>query len=361
MKLYQRGEIWWVTYGTKPQRRVSTKLRDKAAAMEYALRIVAPAMTDDAAALVEKAAQLRRSASEQRSDFKRLETLFQEDVYQRLHGCKPSSVRSAGDYWRSFVSFCAAHDVSDVGGLTPELCQEFTAGRAPRSAQCATIYCRQILRDGGCTRELFRSVPKRGEATHREPLTPDEIRAFLAEVDRLAMLPKSHRSISGEFPQYVRMLLYTGLRMGDAATMTVGMYDRETGCVRRTMAKTSRVVEFPVHKALRVFLDARASAAMDGNEPFFPTIAGIYRHDRHVISRHFSRVMARIGLKGKAGQYCAHCLRATFATLCAEHGIPLAVIQSWLGHTSPMVTRIYARIEDMKRKREALSHFPDLG
>ena len=49
MKLYQRGEIWWVTYGSKPQRRVSTGLKDKAAAEEYALRVVAPAMTERAA------------------------------------------------------------------------------------------------------------------------------------------------------------------------------------------------------------------------------------------------------------------------------------------------------------------------
>ena len=36
------------------------------------------------------------------------------------------------------------------------------------------------------------------------------------------------------------------------------------------------------------------------------------------------------------------------------------VIQSWLGHSSPTVTRIYARIEDMRVKRLALEKFPEL-
>ncbi len=36
------------------------------------------------------------------------------------------------------------------------------------------------------------------------------------------------------------------------------------------------------------------------------------------------------------------------------------VIQSWLGHSSPTVTRIYARIEDIRVKRLALEKFPEL-
>ena len=61
-----------------------------------------------------------------------------------------------------------------------------------------------------------------------------------------------------------------------------------------------------------------------------------------------------------AMQYCAHCLRTTFASICAENQIPLPVIQSWIGHSSPTVTRIYARIEDIRVKRLALEKFPEL-
>jgi len=361
MKLFLRGDTWWVTYGSNPRRRESTGLKDRDEAERYAMRIIAPAMTDSAAALVEKAAQLRRSADEMRCDYMRLDKLFEPSAYQRLHCCKPSGVKSAGEYWRSFVSFCANFGVHDVDGITPKICQGYIGTKGPRSAQCAVIYCRQILRDAGCTRTLFKSVPKRGETTHREPLTPEQIRILLDEVDRLSSVRNRGDAVSSEFPWYVRLLLYTGMRMGDAATLTASMVDSNSWCIRRKMEKTSRTVEFPVHESMRKYLSERLDSCKTTDEPVFPSVSRVYLNDHRTISRHFSRIMDKIGLTGKSGQFCAHCLRATFATLCAENGIPLAVIQSWLGHTSPMVTRIYARIEDMKRKREALKRFPDLG
>ena len=93
----------------------------------------------------------------------------------------------------------------------------------------------------------------------------------------------------------------------------------------------------------------------------FPSLAAKYLHAPGVLTVRFRRMFARAGIAGEPGQFCAHCLRTTFASICAEAGVPLAVIQSWLGHTSPMVTRIYARVEDMRLKRAALAKFPNLG
>ena len=363
MKLYQRGEIWWVTYGSKPQRRVSTGLKDKAAAEEYALRVVAPAMTERAAVLLERSASLRREAVEQRAAILRLEDVFNACQYQARHRVKASSVEAAGSYWRRLAAYCAERGVHDVAGLTPELCRGFVAALGPRSAQCAVLYCRQLLRDAGCTRDLMGSVPRRrGEPTHREPLTPEQIDALLDDTDRMAVRAGVRPGdMSSEVPLWMRILLYTGLRMGDAATMSVGMYDAKTGFLKRRQGKTGKTVEFPVHKSLRGLLDARAASAQSPDEPVCPKIAAQYRRDRRVLSRHVARMLARIGVTGAPGQYCAHCLRATFATICAEHGVPMAVIQSWMGHASQMVTRIYARIEDKRRKRAAMERFPDLG
>ena len=73
-----------------------------------------------------------------------------------------------------------------------------------------------------------------------------------------------------------------------------------------------------------------------------------------------SRGDAKPGTLEKAKAIFAVFVRDAMAA-GAEAGVPLAVIQSWLGHTSPMVTRIYARVEDMRAKREAMSKFPRLG
>ncbi|MGN0866198.1 MAG: tyrosine-type recombinase/integrase [Oligosphaeraceae bacterium] len=313
-------------------------------------------MTESEAALVEKAARLRRCASEERADRIPLDEAFSLHRYIKRHGVKESSARVAGYYWERFVKWCKDASAESVSDLTPRICEGFVESCAPRAAQHAVIYCRQILRDCGCRKELFPPVPRHRDVVHREPLTMDEVRKLLEYIDGKA---ERGGDPAREFSWYVRFLMYTGLRMGDAATLTAGMC--RDGVLRRIMGKTMRPVEFPLHPSLVSFVDGRLAEGAAPGDYLFPHVEEAYRHDRRNLSHKFSDAMDAIGLSGRPGQYCAHCLRATFATLCAEHGIPMAVIQSWLGHTSPMVTRIYARIEDMKRKREALARFPALG
>jgi len=49
---------------------------------------------------------------------------------------------------------------------------------------------------------------------------------------------------------FVRFLLYTGLRLGDAATARTDQIDWQEKTLTRTMAKTSRPVTFPLHPDL---------------------------------------------------------------------------------------------------------------
>ncbi len=90
MRLFKRGKIWWVTYGGKPQKRVSTGQMNRQKAEDCALRIVAPAMTDNEAALVEKEVRLRRRASEERTDCLPLVDVFSVKKYVKRHGVKES-------------------------------------------------------------------------------------------------------------------------------------------------------------------------------------------------------------------------------------------------------------------------------
>ena len=92
----------------------------------------------------------------------------------------------------------------------------------------------------------------------------------------------------------------------------------------------------------------------------FPAMAKQYMKRPDGLTRRFRRLFDSVDIVGDQQQYCAHCLRTTFASICAENAVPLAVIQSWLGHNSQTVTRIYARIEDMKAKKAAMAKFPEL-
>lgn len=346
MKLYQRNGIWWVTYGTAPRIRLSTGCRDKKSAEEHAVRIIAPAAIENEADVMERVLKLRRKAEGKRAAATGLAELFEPAKYQQRHGCKYVSAAAAGRYWRRFVVFCTTHGICTVEDLTPDVCAAFLCEVPVKTRHMAVIYCRQILRDVGCQKTLWKNARQQGQVTHREPLTHEQIAALLAAADRRGE----------EFRMYIRALIYTGLRMGDCATLTAGMYDQSSRSITRRMAKTGRKVQFPLHPALHGYFDRPR-----GEEFIFPAVAALYRKNQCALSLRIRKVFAEARITGAPGQYCAHCLRTTFASLCAEHGVPLAVIQSWLGHTSPMVTRVYARIEDMQRKREALERFPDIG
>lgn len=345
MKLYKRGNVWWVTYGGKSRFRMSTHQTDKQAAEEYALKIIAPIRLEEDAALLERAAKLRQKSQDMQSALQSLDALFDLKAYCRLHGCKETRGKTAGQYWQRFVNHCHAFNITTTEGLNKTVFRDFILGISPRSGAIAIIYCRQILRDAGYERDIYCKKVKH-QTTHREPLTHEQI---------ASLLDKTDAKKDNELSAFVRCLLYTGLRLGDAATLQRAMYNPKTGVICRIMAKTGRKVEFPLHPAMQTWFNARTEGKY-----IFPNTARQYLGCADVVKKKIKRLFNAAKIKGEPGQYCAHCLRTTFASICAENGVPLAVIQSWLGHTSSMVTRIYARIEDIKRKRDALIRFPNL-
>jgi integrase len=368
MELYLRGKVWWVSEGSRGRRvRMSTGCRDRKEAERKARLLLLPVLSqpDDAvrvataSALMEKA---RRDYAREASDGLLLAEVWELFPYRGAKGrpVKDSVVRNARVSWECFVGFCAARGVRAVHDVTPRLAKEFLGTLGQRRYAVDTFYvCRNMFARLGLPENPFREkpVPPRAEATHREPLTREQIAALLEKADFLAADRRRgvhHEADADELALLVRVMLYTGLRLGDAATLRPSQIDFQEGVVERTMAKVSRPVRFPVMPSLLEKLPR------DG-EFVFPSLSAKYRRDPHALTTRFRRLFQMAGIRGEPGQYCAHCLRTTFASICAERGIPIAVIQSWLGHSSQEVTRIYTRVEDMRAKRKALEMFPNLG
>lgn len=239
-----------------------------------------------------------------------------------------------------------------VEDVTPAIAKAFLAARKPRWRVVCYIYCKAMFKRIGLTNNPFDGLrPESPRPTHREPLTMEQIHDLLKVADRLSG-QKNSAPDAAEFATYIRFLLYTGLRLGDAATALVCQVDHDAGTIERMMAKTSRNVKFPLHPAILPLLPK------DGIY-LFPSMADLYNRG-HALTRRIKRLFDMAKISGLPAQYCAHCLRTTFASICAENLVPLPVIQSWLGHTSQEVTRIYARIEDMRAKKAALAKFPTL-
>jgi integrase len=266
---------------------------------------------------------------------------------------KPSTLESAHLAWDCFSAAMTAAGCRTIGAVPPVTARAWLMEQKPRWRQVLYISIRQIYQACGVPHPL--GDPPRRPSTdvqHREALTMDQT-LELIDAARHAATRRDNRRISSEYPLFIRFLVYTGLRLGDAATATPAQIDWTTGVISRKMAKTYHEVTLPLPEKLLKDLPR-------SGEYLFPEIARIYLSGTGAVGKAIRRLMRRIGIIGQPQEYCGHCLRTTFAAMCAENNVPLAVIQSWLGHESQEVTRIYARIEDIKRKREALSRLPEI-
>lgn len=362
MKLYRRKDspVWYVSHGSGKKRIMrSTGATDYSEARRMAEELVAPAALRDEGARIAaaSAAVSRKMQDAALLEANALRLSATEPPNRTRHGeeLKPST-RTAYLYcWRSFRRFAEGRGVFTLGGVTPELAAEFLDSKPARMRQVAFFVGRRVFAEHGLPSPFGASCPRRrSPVTHREPLTPEEEARLLATADRLAGRLRNRFPEAAEYPALLRLMLLTGLRLGDAVTLKWEMVDTARMTLSRTMAKTSRTVRFPLHPSLVRWLERRDETYV------FPALAGSYLHRPGCASQRIREFLRTAGIAGERQQYCAHCLRTTFASKCARAGVPLAVIQSWLGHTSQEVTRIYARIEDMAAKREALLRLPGL-
>jgi integrase/recombinase XerD len=96
---------------------------------------------------------------------------------------------------------------------------------------------------------------------------------------------------------------------------------------------------------LRKYLNSRT----DDCEALMVTERKPYRRlCKRGIQREITKIAKRTGIEKSIS---THTLRHTFATLTLNNGAELAAVQSFLGHSSPATTQIYAQLTD-ERKRE---------
>jgi len=88
-----------------------------------------------------------------------------------------------------------------------------------------------------------------------------------------------------------------------------------------------------VAKRVRRWLERRAMAS----EWLFPSAAGTPYHDRNLLRRQVWPVCKRYGI----ARFGWHSMRHTFSTYNGNHGVPLPVLQSLLGHANAETTMIY--------------------
>jgi len=175
-------------------------------------------------------------------------------------------------------------------------------------------------------------LPRRGPRKEKAIIAPEKIRELLDA------LPEPSQSLA-------RLLVFTGLRIGELLALRWRDVDLESGVLRVTRSvyeghfdepKTARSRRsVPLGARSIEILLARKPAAVDPEDLIFSTRSGT-AFERHNLSHKQLRpACKRLGLAGISW----HWLRHANATLLDAVGTPLGTVQALLGHSSAEITR----------------------
>lgn len=214
---------------------------------------------------------------------------------------------------------------------------------------------------------------KRQMAVSRRELTVDELKTICL-------------AATGELRILLALGLYTGLRLGDCATLRWGEVDLVRGIIRRIPNKTARrsqkPVLVPLHGTLRAMLDQ--IPVKSRRDYVLPESAALYLKNASDISKlvhnHFEACGVatqkpgtgrpiQIGPDGKKHKVSTgkravvevgfHSLRHTFVSLCREANAPLSVVEAIVGHSNPAMTRHYTHTSEAAAGA-AVASLPDI-
>jgi integrase len=199
---------------------------------------------------------------------------------------------------------------------------------------------------------------KRATSEGRRELTTDELRAVC-------------QAATGEMRTLFALGIYTGLRLGDCATLRWAEVDLIRRIIRRVPSKTARrnpkPVVVPIHPTLLAIL--KESHPRGKDEYLLPGMAKKYMTQPYALAvqlqDHFDACGIRTTKPGTGPDSCKkddegtpipgtakravvevgfHSLRHTFVSMCREANAPLAVVEAIVGHSNPAMTRHYTHI-----------------
>lgn len=249
-----------------------------------------------------------------------------------------------------FVAWMSAHypEATEMRQVSKEVATEFLSyiGKtlSPNTYNKYTALLRAVWRTLGetarCKGNPWEGVRRKtqSEENGRRPLTTEE-------------LIRVCQPLTGEMRVLFALGLYTGLRLGDCALMEWGKIDMVRRVIVTAPRKTKKkrtIVEIPLHPALYAILDE--TPARRRTEYLMPGIAATYERDTSAVAARIRRAFESAGFSTRAevdgyanavAKIGFHSLRHTFVSLMGNAGAPLALVQSIVGHSNPMMTAHY--------------------
>ncbi|MCR5414414.1 MAG: site-specific integrase [Kiritimatiellae bacterium] len=259
--------------------------------------------------------------------------------------------------------------ITEMRHVSKQVAEEFMADIAKRySANTFNKYATLFTRIWETLKETARLEANPWEKIAHKNEDKGQTRRELT-VDELRRVCES---AEGEMRTLFAVGIYTGLRLGDCALLEWGNVDlarRMVAVIPRKTAKHAhgRPVVIPIHGTLANILEETPSADRTGY--VMPQTAKAYLADRAAVTVKIQAAFKACGIrtnrKGKDDTRAVvevgfHSLRHTFVSMAANAGVPLALIQSIVGHTSTAMTRHYFH-ESEDALKNAVAALPDVG
>ena len=370
--LFKRDGIWWVRWQYGGQRFArSTKATAKGEARDKADEILSPFKAleerDALAAVVDRMNHAETAAQAAVDLAHRIPLRDAWKLHPYVHSqprrtngtireLSPMNVEQNKRDWQQFLDWIEENHkaLEAMQEITPAIAKGFsdylfkkkrvTAGRHNK----LVTTCNVMYRLAGVP-SPFANVTKYQipEAEHREPFTVQQVEALLT-------------AAAGEMRGLLAVLYFTGLRAGDAVQLR--HENRRDGKIVVRTAKTKATVDILEHPLLGKILSEACGDNRSGL--LFPELAAHYRRDHTAIIHRFNRLMdialgdgferteERTGRGVKAiARFGMHSFRHSLATHCARAGVPVGIVQKWLGHASATVTRIYQHYSSEDQKQ----------
>jgi integrase len=136
-----------------------------------------------------------------------------------------------------------------------------------------------------------------------------------------------------------KILVDTGLRLGEALRLQVKDVDlkaKPTPVIRVWENKADLPRSVPCTSRVKAVLEARCKLKTETAEVFSDL-------DKRAVRYRWDKMALKMGLGGD-DQFVPHVLRHTTASRLIQRGVPLKVVQEWLGHRTIQTTMRYAHL-----------------
>lgn len=397
--LFKRGNIYWLEYKVNGRRfRQSLGTSDVKEARVERARIMAPFTLATEEEVLQTVKQRIETTSEKQEALAtaNLPSVVIGNAWDAFVRSRnrpdpgPATLHQYELQYRRFASWVSeSHpeivELRDVGSTVAEeyadelAASDISANTFNKHVRLLMLVFRVLKRRARLRVNPWEDIQRRKEDHNsRRELTSEELQKVVG-------------SAEGELHTLFALGIYTGLRLGDCATLRWSEVDLNRKIIIRVPRKTGRghakPVHVPIHPTLAgVLADVRNAPSLQvksshgkrsrrkvknpPEEYVLPTMAARYLTRTDLVTdriqNHFTKCGIRThkpgtgkkrvqkkGVKYKSvGKRAVvevgfHSLRHTFVSLCREANAPLAVVESIVGHNNPAMTRHYTHVGDV--------------